>query len=111
MPEVWRGSRRKDPQGAVDHGHGQERGSTMSTIEVGGQVFVVDVVTRVTLTHPKWSLVGIGETLDEAMADFDAEARELYAVFHDDNPADLSYEANRFREWLIANYGGNDEHD
>ena len=69
----------------------------------GGERFSVSVCEGyVLLTHPRWSLVGVGLDLFSAELDLRSEAWDLYLVMVDDDPMELSQEAEKFRQFLIS---------
>ena len=64
------------------------------TLEVLGEKFAAEVVDeRILITHPKWSLVGNGESVVEAVADLMENAREVQDIFLRCSLDELSPEA------------------
>ena len=56
----------------------------------------------VVLTHPQWSLVGIGSSLEAASAHLLSEARELAELMARDDIEMLSESAVAMREFAIS---------
>jgi len=52
------------------------------------------------LNHPRWSLVGMGETFSQAFDDLRIEAKELFNKIKDDKAIDLSHDALSMRDFL-----------
>ena len=78
--------------------------TVMAATLVGGEPVTISMdadTGLVIIRHPKWSLVGVGKDLAEAVADLRQECLDLWAVMHDDDPAELSAEAKRLRDWLL----------
>lgn len=72
----------------------------MSTINIHGEDFEVDLDgIWVLITHPRWSLVGIGSTLHEAEMGMIDDAKTVYNTFKDKDPQGVT------PEWLdMMNY-------
>ena len=56
----------------------------------------------VVLVHPQWSLVGAGETVEEAREDLLHNARELATEMRDDDPSSLSEQAKLMRDFVLS---------
>ncbi len=71
-------------------------------ILVGGEEFTV---TRddgyIIISHPIWSLVGVGKTHAEAITDFLSDMHDQYTIMVDDDPNDLSDHAIALRRFLL----------
>jgi len=52
------------------------------------------------IEHPKWSLVGMGETLQDAHGDLIEEIKITKEHFCEIPDEELSEEAKRMKEWL-----------
>lgn len=69
--------------------------------DVEGERFAIEVEgDRILLVHPQWSLIGSGNTVEEARAQLLTEARDLARVMADDDTAMLSDEAVRLRDYV-----------
>jgi hypothetical protein len=63
----------------------------MSQIEIYGELFNVETEDgHVYVTHPRWSLVGMGKTLFGAEMSLIAEAKIIYHSFCDAPPKQVS---------------------
>jgi hypothetical protein len=68
---------------------------------LGEQFFADEEGGRIYITHPQWSLVGMGRTVPDAIIDLLTEARELALAMKDDDERTLSPQALRFREYVL----------
>jgi hypothetical protein len=53
------------------------------------------------VSHEKWSLTGMGNTLEEALIDLRNEAKELFLDLREQELTSLSYEALIMRDFLF----------
>ena len=60
-----------------------------------------DEVLGVVVKREPWSLLGTGNTLDDAIVDFRREASELAAVMQHDSLDDLTQEARRMQDFVL----------
>lgn len=76
-------------------------------IRVHGERFGLELCNdgSVSLVHPKWSLIGCGEGLAEAQEDLFREARALGEAMLGQDPATLSHEARRMRDYVVRFIG------
>lgn len=58
----------------------------------------------VVVKREPWSLLGTGETLQAALADYREEAKSLAHLMEHDDPAELTDEARRMRDTLTKRY-------
>lgn len=72
-------------------------------VSVFGERFLVDrdPDLGVVLQHPKWSLLGYGQTIREAERLLLERAQELGAIMDDDFPLDLDDDGGRLRDFVI----------
>lgn len=72
-----------------------------ASLEIAGERFYLELEDGlVYLQHPTWSLLGYGETLEEAVSSLYTDARELAEVFLEFEISTLSYDAFRMRDFL-----------
>lgn len=70
--------------------------------KLAGEVFIVETEAGVVyLRHPRWSLVGAGDSLVEAQVDLIEEASDLLVAMADMPVASLDADARRLREYLF----------
>ncbi|WP_419164381.1 hypothetical protein [Candidatus Palauibacter sp.] len=60
-----------------------------------------DDVLGIVVKREPWSLLGTGETLDAAVADFRREAAALATVMRHDDLEDLTEEARRMQDFVL----------
>ena len=71
-------------------------------VNIFGEVFsAVEDGDTIVLTHPQWSLVGFGRTHVDAYKALMQEAAELANEMQHDDPAALSPQARRLREYVL----------
>ncbi len=70
--------------------------------EIKGERFEIHLKNDlVYINHPKWSLVGMGGTLLDAEIDMLEEAKLIAEEYLEMEDSQLSYEAQKFKEYLI----------
>lgn len=67
----------------------------------GEEFFLEEADGQVFLTHPQWSLLGSGNNPPAAFASLITEARDLAKEMANDDPASLSNQARRLREFVL----------
>lgn len=73
-----------------------------SRVFVEGEPFAIEREdAQFFLTHPQWSLMGVGATLEEANSNLLAEGRTLARLLAADDVNALSAEARRLREYVL----------
>lgn len=79
------------------------RGAKQLLSEFAGEIFNLSIEDdRVVLTHPRWSLVGIGRSLAEAEADLVNEARDAFEGLSLFSLSEFSSEELDFRDFLLT---------
>ncbi len=63
-----------------------------------------DETLGIVVKREPWSLLGTGETLKEAIADYRQEAQDLACAMQHDNSADLTDEARRMQDAIVSRY-------
>lgn len=72
------------------------------SIEINGVEFIINLEEgEFIITHPKWSLIGSGNTLYEATNDIFNEAKKILPNYIDTPLSNLTTEAIQFREFLL----------
>lgn len=74
---------------------------TANAVNVHGELFTVEHENgTVYLTHPQWSLVGMGPSVDAAQQDLVSEARELAQSMRRHPRRPLSAQARRMFQYV-----------
>lgn len=80
--------------------------STAATIWIEGQRFIVEPEGDVIyIRHPRWSLVGFGDSLAAAERNMRDEAAAVAKVWFDMSPASMDHEALKLRDFLVKLVG------
>ena len=53
------------------------------------------------ITHPKWSLTGLGDSIDDAIRDLIDEARGIYELIVESPEDELSEQSAKLKEFLL----------
>jgi len=65
------------------------------------EFFMEEESDMIIIEHSKWSLVGQGQNLYEAIKNMKEFAFEIYKSMADDKPSELTIEANNLRDFLF----------
>lgn len=80
--------------------------SDIGRLRIRGETFYIELEGEaVHLTHPKWSLAGVGATLADAQFDLMEEAAVLASVLADSDPIALDQNAAALRGYVMAFLG------